>query len=206
MFFSRWDLGGPWDSKGVGGPARWLKRVWNLFTDTPERSQPAEGIERELRRKVHQTLESITRDFEEFQFNTIVSSLMELLNFMYQAREKGVFGTPAWDEAVNIYLCMMAPVTPHIAEELWVEVCGQPYSIHTQPWPKVDEAATKEDTITLPVQVNGKLRDRIEVPSNVSEDDAKQAAIVCAGAQRFIEGKDIRKVIYIPSRLVNIVV
>ena len=206
MFFSRWDLGGPWDSQGVGGPARWLKRVWTLFTDTPEEQQPAEGIERELRRKVHQTLENVTRDFETFEFNTIVSSLMELLNFMYQAREKGAFGTEAWDEAVDIYLRMMAPVTPHVAEELWVEVYGKPYSIHTQPWPKVDAAATVEDTITVPVQVNGKLRDRIELPADVSEEDAKAAAIASEGAQKFIEGKEIRKVIYIPGRLVNIVV
>ena len=206
MFFSRWDLGGPWDSQGVGGPARWLKRVWTLFTDIPEEQQPAEGIERELRRKVHQTLENITRDFETFEFNTIVSSLMELLNFMYHAREKGAYGTEAWDEAVDIYLRMMAPVTPHVAEELWVEVYGKPYSIHTQPWPEVDKAATVEDTITVPVQVNGKLRDRIELPADVSAEDAKAAAIASEGAQKFIEGKDIRKVIYIPGRLVNIVV
>jgi len=206
MFFSRWDLGGPWDSQGVGGPARWLKRVWTLFTEPMEERQPVEGIERELRRKVHQTLKNVTRDFENFEFNTIVSSLMELLNFMYQAREKGAFGTAAWDEAVNIYLRMLAPVTPHIAEEIWVEVYGKPYSIHVQDWPKVDEAATVEDSIILPVQVNGKLRDRIELPANVSEDDAKSAAIASEGAQKFIKGEEIRKVIYIPGRLVNIVV
>ncbi|MFC1997481.1 leucine--tRNA ligase [Chloroflexota bacterium] len=206
MFFSRWDLGGPWDSQGVGGPARWLRRVWTLFTEVPKEDSPKQDIESNLRRKVHQTLEDITRDFEEFQFNTIVSSLMELLNFMYQAREKGVYGTPAWDEAVDIYLRMMAPVTPHIAEELWVEILGNPYSIHTQPWPKVDENATREDMITLPVQVNGKLRDRVELPADIGEEDAKQAAIASDGAQKFIVGKDIRKVIYIPGRLVNIVV
>ena len=206
MFFSRWDQGGPWDNQGVGGPARWLKRVWTLLTETPAEKQPEQGIERELRRKAHQTLENITRDFETFEFNTIVSSLMELLNFMYQAREKGAFGTPAWDEAVDIYLKMMAPVTPHIAEELWVEIYGRPYSIHDQPWPQVDKAATEEDTITLPVQVSGKLRDRIELPADVSESDAKIAAIASEGAQKFIDGKEIRKVIYIPGRLVNIVV
>jgi leucyl-tRNA synthetase len=206
MFFARWDLGGPWDSQGVEGPNRWLRRVWTLFTEKPEEKQIAQGIERELRRKVHQTLESVTRDFENFEFNTIVSSLMELLNFMYQAREKGAFGSEAWDEAVDIYLRMMAPVTPHIAEELWVEVYGRPYSVHNQPWPEVDVEATRVDVITLPVQVNGKLRDRIEVPVDVNEEDARAAAIACEGARKFIEGKEIRKVIYIPGRLVNIVV
>lgn len=207
MFFARWDLGGPWDSQGVGGPNRWLKRVWTLFTEKNQtKSDPAKGIERDLRRKVHQTLKNVTRDFEKFEFNTIISSLMELLNFMYQAKDKGAIGTQAWDEAVDIYLRMMAPVTPHIAEELWVEVYGKPYSIHNQPWPEVDETATKEDEVTLIVQVNGKLRDRITVPADVSEEDAKETALASEVAQRFIRGKEPRKVIYVPGRLVNIVV
>lgn len=207
MFFSRWDLGGPWDSQGVGGPNRWLKRVWTLFTEsTQTNSDPAQGIERDLRRKVHQTLKKVTRDFEKFEFNTIISSLMELLNFMYQAKEKGANGTPAWNEAIDIYLRMMAPVTPHIAEELWVEHFGKPYSIHNQAWPQVDEAAIEVDEVTLIVQVNGKLRDRITVPADVSEEDAKQTALASGAARRFMQGKEPRKVIYVPGRLVNIVI
>lgn len=207
MFFARWDLGGPWDSQGVGGPNRWLKRVWTLMTDKSQNNgDPAQTVEKELRRKVHQTLKNVTRDFENFEFNTIISSLMELLNFMYQAREQGAFGTAAWDEAVDIYLRMMAPVTPHIAEELWVEVYGNPYSIHNQPWPEVDEAATKVDEVTLIVQVNGKLRDKITVPVDVSEEEAKQTALASEAAQRFMDGKEPRKVIYVPGRLINIVV
>ena len=210
MFFSRWDLGGPWDSQGVGGPNRWLKRVWTLFTDSSSSQDSAQkakpGVERDLRRKVHQTLKKVTRDFETFEFNTIVSSLMELLNFMYQAREQGAYGTPAWEEAVDIYIRMMAPVTPHIAEEMWVEVYKKPYSIHNQPWPQVDEAATQVDEVTLIVQVNGKVRDRIVVSADVSDDDAKQTALASEAAQRFMEGKQPRKVIYVPGRLVNIVV
>jgi leucyl-tRNA synthetase len=206
MFFARWDLGGPWDSQGVGGPNRWLKRAWTLFTEQSPVVDVEPGIERDLRRKVHQTLKKITRDFETFEFNTIVSSLMELLNFMYLAREKGAYATPAWDEAVSIYLRMMAPVTPHIAEELWVEHYGNPYSIHDQPWPEIDEEATQVDEITLIVQVNGKVRDRITVPADVSEAEAKETALASDAAQRFIEGKPPRKVIYIPGRLVNIVV
>ncbi|MBU1662454.1 MAG: class I tRNA ligase family protein, partial [Chloroflexi bacterium] len=213
MFFARWDFGGPWDSQGIGGPARWLKRVWTLFTESPpkkplgslETLRVLGDLERDLRRKVHQTLKNVTRDFETFEFNTIVSSLMELLNFMYQARDEGAAGTPAWGEAVDIYLRMMAPVTPHVAEELW-ERFGKPYSIHLQPWPEVDEEAAKVDEITLIVQVNGKLRDRIAVPAGISEADAKSTALASEAVQRFMEGKPPRKVIYIPGRLVNIVV
>ncbi len=207
MFFARWDLGGPWDSQGVGGPNRWLRRVWTLFTEKSQSNGiPAKGIERDLRRKVHQTLKNVTRDFENFEFNTIISSLMELLNFMIQAKERGAIGTEAWDEALNIYLRMMAPVTPHIAEELWVEYYGKPYSIHVQPWPELDEDATQVEEITLIVQVNGKLRDRINVPVDISQEDAERTALASEGVQRFIEGKQLRKVIYVPGRLVNIVV
>ena len=205
MFFSRWDQGGPWDSQGVEGPNRWLRRIWIIFNSAPERVRPEKGVERELRRKVHQALARVTHDFDEFEFNTIVSTLMELLNFMYDARDSGAFGTPAWKEALEIYLKMMAPVTPHVAEELWVEVLGQPYSIHNQPWPEVDKEATKEDEITLIVQVNGKVRDRINVPVGISEDEAKSIAVDSEGAKRFIGDSVPRKVIYIPGRLVNIV-
>ena len=119
---------------------------------------------RDLRRKVHQTLQNVSRDFEAFEFNTIISSLMELLNEMYGAREAGAAGTPEWDEAVETYLKMLAPVCPHIAEELWTGQLGKPYSIHQQPWPKVDAAAAREDVIEIPVQVNGKVRDRVDRP------------------------------------------
>jgi len=206
MFFARWDLGGPWDSQGVGGPARWLKRVWNLFTEAvPKTAGASPDLQRALRRKVHQTLARITHDFENFEFNTIVSGLMELLNFMVKAREKGAAGTPVWDEALDIYLRMMAPVAPHIAEELWQHL-GKPYSIHTQPWPELDREAAADDQIALIVQVNGKLRDRITVAADISEGDAIAAALASEAARRFIGGVEPRKVIYVPGRLVNIVV
>jgi leucyl-tRNA synthetase len=206
MFFSRWDQGGPWDSQGVEGPNRWLRRVWTLYKEKPDPRNSKNGIETWLRRKVHQTLESVTRDFEKFEFNTIISSLMELLNDLYSARDKGAHGTPAWNEALDIYLRMMAPVTPHIAEELWVEVMGNAYSIHNQPWPMVDETAVVEQEITLVIQVNGKVRDRITVPASIKEAEAKAVALDSEGAKRFIQGEPPRKVIYIPGRLVNIVV
>ena len=160
---------------------------------------------RALRRKVHQTLRAVTHDFEDFQFNTIVSGLMELLNEMIKAKSLGAAGTPAWDEAVDIYLRMLAPVAPHISEELWARL-GKPYSIHTQSWPEVDEAAAAEEEITLAVQVNGKLRDRITVPAGVSEAEAKAKALSSEVVQRYLNGKDPRQVIYVAGRLVSIVV
>jgi leucyl-tRNA synthetase len=205
MFFARWDMGAPWSSSGIEGTVRWLRRVWTLFTEPVDGGRPDLQVLRNLRRKVHQTLERITHDFESFEFNTIVSSLMELNNEMYKAREAGASGTREWIEALEIYLLMMSPVTPHIAEELWQRL-GKPYSIHTQPWPIFDAQAAAEDEVTLVVQVNGKLRHRITVPVDISEADAKFAALNSEVTQKLLSGKTPRKVIVVPGKLVNIVI
>ena len=205
MFFARWDMGAPWSSSGIEGVFRWLRRVWVLFTDPIEKENPTPEVLCALRRKLHQTLQQVTHDFEVFEFNTIISSLMELLNEMYKAREKGATGTDAWDEAVDIYLRMMAPVTPHIAEELWA-FHGKPYSIHQQKWPQVDSEAAAEELITIVVQVNGKLRDRILVPADISDEQAKAAALQSEAVKKFLEDSSPRKIIVVSGRLVNIVI
>ena len=204
MFFARWEMGAPWDSQGIEGAVRWVKRVWTLFTDPTPPTTASEETKKNLRRKVHQTLRRVTRNFEQFEFNTIVSSLMELMNEMYKAREAGAVGTEEWKEAQDIYLRMMAPVTPHVAEELWAQL-GKPYSVHTQQWPAVDEAAAKEDSIELPVQINGKVRDRIVVAAEASEEEVKAAALASEVVQKYLEGKEPRKVIVAKGKLVSVV-
>ena len=204
MFFARWEMGAPWDSQGIEGAVRWVKRVWTLFTDPTSPTTASEETKKNLRRKVHQTLRRVTRNFEQFEFNTIVSSLMELMNEMYKAREAGAVGTEEWKEAQDIYLRMMAPVTPHVAEELWAQL-GKPYSVHTQQWPAVDEAAAKEDSIELPVQINGKVRDRIIVAAEASEEEVKAAALASEVVQKYLEGKEPRKVIVAKGKLVSVV-
>src|SRR6185503_20197354 len=210
MFFARWEMGAPWDSQGIEGTARWMRRIWTLFTDDENASRAASGGSvydaRHLRRRVHQTLKRVTSEFENFEFNTIISSLMELLNEMYKARESGAVDSTAWQEAKEIYVKMLAPVAPHIAEELWTNQIGKPYSIHQQSWPKVDEAAAKEDVIEIPVQVNGKVRDRITIPAEASEDEIRSAALASEAVQRYLEGKEPKKVIVANKRLVSVVV
>jgi leucyl-tRNA synthetase len=203
-FFARWELGAPWNSSGIEGSSRWLKRLWSLLLEE-EGGSPDAATLRSLRRKTHQALKAVTYDFENFEFNTIVSTLMELLNEMSKAKTAGAYGSKEWQECADIYLRMLAPVCPHISEELWQKL-GKPYSIHQQPWPKVDEEAAKDDEITLIVQVNGKLRDRIQVSPAISEDEARAAALSSPSVQAFLEGKEPKKVIYVPGRLVNIVV
>lgn len=208
MFFARWEMGAPWDSQGIEGTARWIRRVWTLFTDpaSPFPAPASEETKKNLRRRVHQTLRKVTRDFENFEFNTIISALMELMNEMYKAREAGAVGSDEWKEAQEFYLKMMAPVTPHIAEELWTNHLGRPYSIHQQLWPEFDESAAKEDVIEIPVQINGKVRDRITVSADAGEAEIKSAALASETVQKYLEGKEPRKVIIAKGRLVSIVV
>jgi leucyl-tRNA synthetase len=210
MFFARWEMGAPWNSSGIDGTFRWLRRVWAMVMEPSPSAKhgPAtcsDDTKKILRRRVHQTLKGVTRDFKQFEFNTIVSGLMELMNEMTKAKEVSAFGTAEWNEAVDIYLRMLAPVCPHIAEELWIQT-GRKYSIHAQPWPMVDEEATREEVIVIPVQVNGKVRDRITVQADASEEQIRSAALASESVQRFIAGKLPLKVIVVQKKLVSIVI
>jgi leucyl-tRNA synthetase len=211
MFGFRWDQGGPWSGTGVLGLQRFLERVWTLVLETTPAPAGAPAQDdarvRELRRRQHQTVRRVTQDMQTFSFNTVVSALMEYSNYLIalaKTRETPVTGTTAWDEAVDSLLLLMAPVFPHISEELWARR-GRPYSIHTQPWPAWDDALAAEEIITVVVQVNGKVRDRFDAPADVSEEQAKARALQTEGIKKYLGDKPPLKVIYVPGRLVNIV-
>ena len=205
MFFARWEMGAPWSSSGIDGVQRWLRRVWTAFLEPAAMNKQDEAAVKGLRRRVHQTLKSVTRDYEQFEFNTIVSGLMELMNDLMKFKSQGAWGSPAWKETVEIYLKMLAPICPHITEEIWQSI-GKPYSIHQQKWPVVDEEAARDEEITLVLQINGKVRDRITMPVNLEAEAAKAAALANETVKRHLAGKEPRQVIYVPGRLVNIVV
>ncbi len=206
MFGYRWSEGGPWGAENIQGAVRWLNRVWNLVLETADaNAQASAEAEADLRRKLHQTIRQVSDDLNGFEFNTVVSALMELTNALTAARDSGQAGSPAFKEAIDGLLRMMAPVTPHLAEELWARL-GFPYSIHQQSWPKFDTEAAKEDEITLVIQINGKVRERIVVSAHIQEEAAKEMALANPAVQEYLAGKPPRKVIYVPGRLVNIVV
>jgi leucyl-tRNA synthetase len=205
MFGWRWELGGPWDSQGMEGITRWLNRVWHLILNQPqEKATPRPADERALLKAVHYAIKSVTEDIENFSFNTSIARLMELTNALNKAKF-AYWGSDIWETAVSSLLLLLAPIAPHLSEELWGKI-DKPYSIHQQSWPKWDETMLAEETIEIPVQVNGKVRARITLAVDSDEESIKAAALVDPTVQRYIEGKNVVKIIVPRGRLVSIVV
>jgi leucyl-tRNA synthetase len=205
MFIGPWELGGQWNDRGIIGISRWLNRVWSLVTtDYTSRVVDPEA-EKELLRLTHRTVKEVTADLEKFRFNTMLSSLMEFSNYLSKVKGRGLVSSPAWKEAISYFLRLLAPSTPHLAEELWNRT-GHPYSVHNQSWPKYAEELTKEEEITLIIQVNGKVRDKVVVSASITEVEARELALGRERAKAHISGKSLVRVIYVPKRVVNIVV
>ena len=209
MFFASWSQGAPWNSQGIEGTHRWLNRVWTLLTQAPRdtSADPGENAERNLEREMHQTIRQVTRDFEEFEFNTVVSALMKFTNTLYRYRETPLYGAAVWEKSMDILLTMMAPVAPHLAEELWHRRKGAgAASIHLEQWPVSDVALAAEEVATVVVQVNGKLRERLQLPVGAGEAEARRLALASDAVQKWLAGKEPRQVIYVPDKLINLVV
>jgi leucyl-tRNA synthetase len=205
MFFAKWDQGGPWNYDGIKGPQRFLHDVWAVAQVDYQPRQAGEEATRQLRRKTHQTIRKVGQDFEQFSFNTAVAALMELRNAIAEAQRQKGATRETWDEAVDGLLLLLAPIAPHISEELW-QRRGGAYSIHQQPWPAWDEEIARDDTITLIVQINGKVRAKVDVPVGIDNAEAERIALDEENIRRYLDGKQPKNVIVVPGRLVNIVV
>ncbi len=207
MFIGPWDAGGPWSSRGIEGVHRFLYRAWDVVTGERKsfKKQPTDRQVAALRRITHKTIRKVSDDMEAFRFNTMIAALMEFNNYLMKAKNTSVVQSDAWDEAVRSLILMLAPACPHIAEELWERI-GGPYSVHTQPWPEWDEAAAADEVITLVLQVNGKVRDRSTVPVGLDEAKATELALASPKIQRHMADKEVVKIVYVPDKLVNVVV
>jgi leucyl-tRNA synthetase len=205
MFGYRWSEGGAWSDENIQGVVRWLHRLWALVLETAAESGAAEpAASAVLRRRTHTAIRQVSDDLERFEFNTVVSALMELTNAVADGRQAGLAGTPLFRQSVETLILLLAPVAPHLTEELWARL-GKPYSVHQQAWPVFDSAAIVLDEITLVVQVNGKVRDRISVPAGVGQDEAQRRALASETVRRHLAGKAPRQVVYVEGRLINIV-
>ncbi|MCC5641499.1 leucine--tRNA ligase [Nostoc sp. CHAB 5824] len=200
-----------WDEADVEGQFRFLNRVWRLVTDyvatgvSRKQAQLADltKAEKELRRAIHTAIQAVTEDVEdEYQFNTAISELMKLSNALTDADEKN---SPIYAEGIRTLVVLLAPFAPHIADELW-HLLGESDSVHTQSWPSFDPVALVADEITLVIQIMGKTRGAIQVPAQADKAALEKYARESEIAQRYIEGKEIKKVIVVPRKLVNFVV
>lgn len=200
-----------WDESDVEGQFRFLNRVWRLVTEFVRSREAAPSTstdgnltkaEKDLRRAIHTAIKSVTEDLEgEYQFNTGVSELMKLSNALTDAPCKD---SSVYTEGIQTLILLLAPFAPHIAEELW-QMTEHTDSVHTQAWPKADTAALVTDEITLVIQVMGKTRGTLVVPAQSDRDTLEKYARESEVAQRYIEGKEIKKVIVVPGKLVNFV-
>lgn len=205
MFVGPWDQGGPYNPTGMQGIIRWLNRAWSVAVEEPQFAELAGASEtRSLRRVVHRTIREATADMESFSFHTLIARLMELTTALSRARDAGPVDRAAWNEGLRSLLLMMAPLTPHLAEELW-ERTGGSFSVHQQLWPAFDPGLARDEMVELVVQVNGKVRERIQLAATASEAEARVAALASEKVRQWLDGKEPRKVVFVPGKLLNLV-
>lgn len=206
MFIGPWEAGGPWNAQGIEGGVRFLQRAWRLAAAAgcdPAARPGGAGDGERLRRLLHRAIASVTADMERFGFNTAIATLMGLVGDLHAYLGGGGGGAPL-REAVRTLTLMLAPLAPHLAEECW-ELLGGTGSVHDQPWPEYDPAMTALETLTIVVQVDGKVRDRIEVPASAPEGAVRAAALQSPRVAEVLAGAGPARVIVVPGKLVNIV-
>jgi len=196
-FMGPYNQGGPWNPSGIVGIYRFLNRVWDLFRNIPAKSQ-GEDLQKE-KRILHQTIKKVTADIEKLRFNTAISSLMVLVNKL------SVNSRQSDPKTLKTLLLLLAPLAPHIAEELWFQL-GEKNSIHCQKWPQHDPSLAKEDKIQFIVQINGRVRDRFDAASGISREKATELTFERKKVKNWLLGKAVKKVVFVPNKLINIVV
>jgi leucyl-tRNA synthetase len=216
MFASPADMTLEWQESGVEGANRFLKRVWKLVNEHASKgtaeavdTSALSGDQKALRRDVHKTIAKVTDDVARRQtFNTAIAAIMELMNKLAKAPQESAQDRAILDEALKAVVVMLYPITPHISYEMWAGL-GQGsedlVDIDNAAWPTHDEKALVEDEKLIIVQVNGKLRAKLTVPADISKEDIEALGLNDENVTKFTEGKTVRKVIYVPGKLLNIV-
>jgi leucyl-tRNA synthetase len=203
-----------WSDEGVEGSFRFMKRLWKAVHQHVSAGPPAMPLDvaalspaqREMRRQVHETLAKLTHDIGRRRtFNTAIAAVMELMNALGRFDDHSGQGRAIMQEALEIVVLGLSPIVPHACHALWQEL-GHAGAVIDQRWPEADPAALVRDEVEVVIQVNGKLRGRVTVPANAAEAQVREAALADAGVQRYIDGKAVRKFIYVPGKLANVVV
>lgn len=209
LFIGPWNQTANWSVEGMGGAFRFLQRVWTLtqeFKDNPHQDKGDASHEQAILKAAHHAIKDVTEDLQHLGFNTAIATLMEYVNELYKLKEQDHFANyEAWDFAVRALLQLVAPFAPHIAEELWAQ-SGHQDSVHTSEWPEFDEDLLIEQTVTVVIQVNGKLRGEIQVVREQDEQTVVEAAKANSRVASYLENQTVRKTIYVANKLVNFVI
>jgi len=203
MFIAPFDQDIAWNTEGITGSRRFLNRVWNLYADTYFDGQ-ALGSDPDLQRMLHKTIRRTGERIEAFRFNTMVSGLMEFVNALLERQRGAAWHTSDFHQSLETLLLLLAPAAPHIAEELW-QLTGHVGSVHRQPWPAWDPEMARDEVVQIAVQVNGKVRDVIDVSVEAEQAEVQERALASSRVCQHLEGKSIDKVFYVPGRILNIV-
>ena len=207
LFIGPPELDAEWNDRGVDGVARFLNRVWRLVVGEEDEGAAPIGVgvtQEALQRKLHETTDKVTRDVDSFRFNTAVSSLMELTNLMQDYLQGGGARDEAWEAVCRDLARLLAPFAPHLAEELWERIGGESLCALSA-WPEADPELLRRSTVTLVVQVDGKLRDRIELPAGAAEEVARARALERANVARALDGRAVSRVVFVADKLINLV-
>jgi leucyl-tRNA synthetase len=204
LFMAPFDQDIAWSLEGIYGSRRFLNRVWNMFRETYLPGEGYSGKDDVLEHRLHRTIRHVSQRLEDFRFNTMVSALMEFTNDLTEAQQAGTWKTAVFHQALEKLLILMAPAAPHITEELW-RLTGHAGSVHQQPWPAWDAALAREPVTEIAVQVNGRLREVIEVSLEASQAEVEEQAYARPKIQQYLDQKQVAKVIYVPGKILNIV-
>jgi len=204
LFMGPLELDAPWDSRGIAGVYRFLNRVWVLTQEFDASSKQFTDNDIAVRRAQHKTVRKVTEDFHRLSLNTAISALMEYTNDLYKLKVDG-FSDDVWREALQTLVQLLSPFAPHMSEEVWQQL-GLKGIVQQAAWPIWDDSLIVDETVTIIVQVNGKLRAKLDFPKDASAEDIKEKAISDEHVVSFLGNKKPTKVIYVPGRLVSIVI
>ena len=204
MFMAPFEQDIRWSTEGINGSRRFLNRIWTLFGETYPGSLRSTDVDPDLERLLHKTIRHVSERLVSFRFNTLISALMEFINALSERQHQGFWRTATFHQALETFLVLLAPVAPHIAEELW-QLTGHSDTVHRQHWPEWDPELAHDEMVNIAIQVDGKLRDVLEVAADAAQVEVQEQAFALPKVQQHLQGKTIRQVVYVPGRILNIV-
>jgi leucyl-tRNA synthetase len=205
LFMAPFDQDVNWNDDGINGARRFLNRTWNLYSKTYHESTTASKEDKELERELHKLIRNVSQRIEDFRFNTMISALMEFVNLLGERYQTGNWRTETYHRVLETLIILIAPAAPYIAEELWHQT-KHDGSVHLQDWPQWDAKLAEDETVQIPIQVNGRLRALVEVEKDADQKEVETAAFESPKIQQHIGEGKVKEVIFVSGKIMNILI